>query len=695
MEKFRLKEIKKDEKVAKPRSFEGEGVNNEAFDFVEKNRDFFEHYSKGKIKIEPSHAGLNTFAFNLENNTIYVNPMFYKEAGFSDEKTIFATLHEVEHFSEKIQVLKEKNGEKSFKNYLEKNKKSKAFRLMDNCIADIRENRSVISRTNEGMKEIEDKMYRENLFKEIDFTSQPRHIQICEALLREARVKNEKCIVGNDVRQKIVEIEKVKGLMDIMTNPETPMSLRWKLQDKYIWPKLQELLEKDIEDRKNEKEENKGQENSEGEELSGEGGQGEKGEENKKDSQDSKEENNGGEKDDQKSEEQDREDKKEGNESKEGKDEGEETKNGDAKKQTEKKGKGGDREEEKDPNKIFEKEYDEAEKKFPEAISIEDIEKAFEEWKKNKENCKENKDKADEDYAEKIGVTKESLQNYRKVAERVRNMVNENTGVEVLEEMKNLFFRIISKRAQKSFVPKYPTEEGDYLVDPSQLVAEVRSGNLEPRVWEDIELKEKKGDKFGEIEITLVCDRSGSMNGEKAEEQRKSAVLLMETLKEFAEMTEEEKMNMDKPLEVKSEIYSFASDSGDRKPIKIMSKDLGEAERIDVLNKLYDINGSTTDFFCLESIEDKLDPEVEKKIEEGMLKKIIIVMTDGESDDPSRVQSILKVLRNKGVVVVGLGITNSGGAVMSTYSPNALVVENVKNLPLVLSELLKEHLKDI
>lgn len=636
MEKYSIIEEKKDARVEKPRFFENKDVNNEAFDFVEKNRDFFEHYSKGNIKVEPSPDNLNTFAFNLKDNTIYVNPMFYKEAGFSDEKTIFATLHEVEHFSEKIQVLKEKNGEKSFKNYLEKNKKSKAFALMDNCIADIRENRSVISRTNEGMKEIEDKMYKENLFKDIDFTSQPRHIQLCEALLREARVKDEKCTIAEEVRQKIEAIEKVDGLMDIMTNPETPMSLRWKLQDKYIWPKLQDLLEKDIEDKKNKKEENKDQENS------GNGGQDEEGEQGEEE---------------------------EGNENEE--------------------------EEEKDPNKIFEKEYNEAQKKFPESVPIEDIEKAFEEWKKDKENSKESKDKADEDYAEKIGVTKESLQNYRKVAEHVRNIVNENTGVEVLEEMKNLFSRIISKRTKKVFAPKYPTEEGDYLVDPSQLVAEVKSGNLEPRVWEDIELKEKKGDRFGEVEITLVCDRSGSMEGEKAEEQRKSTILVMETLKEFAEMTEEDKMNMDKPLEIKSEIYSFACESDDKKPIKIMSKDLGEAERINVLDKLYNITGSTTDFSCLESIEDKLDTEIEKKIEEGELKKIVIVMTDGESDDPSRVQSILKVLRGKGVVVIGLGITNSGGAVMSTYSPNALVVENVKNLPFVLTELLKEHLKDI
>ena len=342
MDKFKIMEVKKEENNTKSKFFDGVGLDNEAFDFVDKNRDFFDHYSKGNIKIEPSPAGLNTFAFNLENNTIYINPMFYKEIGFSDEKTIFATLHEIEHFSEKIQVLKEKNGEKHFKNYLEKNKKSKAFGLMDNCIADIRENRAVVSRTNEGMKEIEDKMYKETLFKEKDFTSLPRHIQFCQTILREARLKDEKCDVGEDGRKKIEEIEKVDGLMDIMTNPETPMSLRWKLQEKYVWPKLQDLLEKDIEDKKNEEEksdedsENSGGEGQGEEREQREDNEDEKKEESKTDNNDGKENKN-----------------KEPGEQGDEKGKKEKSKNSDDKKQTDKSGKGGGQKQNNDPNKIF------------------------------------------------------------------------------------------------------------------------------------------------------------------------------------------------------------------------------------------------------------------------------------------------------------------------------------------------------
>lgn len=648
MERLDIIEVKKEEKpVAESTEIsvhESEIEHAEAVALVEKHRDFFEYYAKGRIKIKPAPKGVPTFAFNLEENTIYLNSMFYKKLGLSEEKTVFATLHEIEHFMEKLQILSEAKGEKNFDQYLNRLKKSKAFSLMDNCVADIRENRAVISKTNKGMSELEEKIYQEDLFKETDFTSQPQHIQFCQALLREARIPGEKCEVAPDVRTALEEVAKVKNLMDIMTNPETPMSIRLKLQDKYIWPKVEALLEKDMEDKKNPKPSSD----------SGRAGQKEGGEGKEQTTPNSS--------------------RAPGEEREEGM------------------GKG---EEEADPNKVFATEYAEIEKKFPEAVPTEEIEKAFKEWKEAQKG-KDSKDKADEDYVKKIGVEKKDLQDYRKIVENLEKIVNPETDVGIIEELKNLFSRIISKRLKIAQAPKYPVDEGDELVDPAQLVADVKSGNLQPKVWEDTEIREKKGDRFGEVEITLVCDRSGSMAGQKAEEQRKSAVLVMEVLEEFARLCKAEKINIDKPLEIKSEIYSFAGDEAeDKKPMKEMSAELGEATRIKVLKKLYDVPGSTTDFNCLKAIDANLDDKTKQKIKMGELKKIVIVFTDGDSDDPAEVQVMLKSLRDSGVMVIGVGITVQGKSVLSTYAPKALVVEEVSKLPVVLGELLKEHLKDL
>ncbi|MFA6227270.1 MAG: VWA domain-containing protein [Candidatus Paceibacterota bacterium] len=684
MERISIIEAKRAEDPEIPKESAEMAEHAEAVAFVEKHRDFFEHYAKGKVNIEPAPQGLLTFAFDLEKNTIYVNSMFYKKQGFSDEKTLFAICHEIEHFSEKKAMLLEEGGEKKFEKYLKRIKSSKAFSLIDNCNGDIRENRSVVQRTNEGMKDLEVKTYKEYLFAETDFTSQPRHIQFSHALLREARVSGEQCKVSGDVRVALDEVAKVKGLMDIMTNPETPMSVRLRLQDKYIMPKIEALLEKDIEDKKKQKEEEKkgegqkGQSGEEGDKKEGEQGKGEQSEESEK-KDDGKDEK--GKKDDRGKTEKGQKDKRgdEKGENEKGKDglppwPGRRSARNDREK--------GEKEpEETDPNKIFADEYAEAEKKFPEAVPMEEIEKAFKEWKEVQKG-KDTADKADEDYAKKIGVEKKDLQNYRKVVESLQKAVNPETNVGVLEELKNLFQRIISKRLKKALAPKYPVAEGDELVDPAQLVADVKSGNLEPRVWEDTEIRERKGDRFGEVEITLVCDRSGSMQeGQKAVEQQKSAVLVMEVLKEFAELCESEKINIDKPLEVKSEIYGFGAGE-DNKPMKKMSVELGEAERIEVLKKLYDLPGTTTDFNCLEAIDTNLDDKTKIKIKIGELKKIVIVFTDGGSDNPAKVQGVLKSLRDSGVVAIGVGITKAGQPVLSTYAPNALVVEDATKLPI-------------
>jgi hypothetical protein len=643
-------------RTSKEESPEEASEHAEAVALVEKHRDFFEHYAKGRIKIEPAPKGLNTFAFNLEKNTIYVNSMFYKKLGLSEEKTIFATLHKIEHFLEKLQVLGEDGGERTFKKYLGRIKESKAFGLLDNCVADIRENKTVVRKTSAGMGDLEVQTYKEDLFAERDFTSQPKHIQFAQALLRESRITDEKCIVAREVRQVLDEVESVKGLMETMTDPELPMSTRLKLQDKFLVPKMEALLEQDLEDKKKEKEEKekqkKEQEKQEGEGEPNEGESGEEGEEKEPTAP-----------------------------SPSSADEGE---------------RGEERGEETDPNKVFADDYQKVEEKFPEAVPMEEIEKAFKDWQEAQKG-KSSKEKADEEYAEKLGVEKKDLQKYREIAEKVEQMTNPETSVSVIEELRNLFRRIIAKRLKPALAPKYPVEEGDELVDPAQLIADVKSGNLQPKVWEDTEIKEKRGEHYGEVEISLICDRSSSMNdsgGQKAEEQRKSAVLVMEVLKEFAELSEAEKINISKPLLVRSEIYGFGAGE-DKKPMKEMSAELGEAERIKVLKDLFNLPGSTTDFNCLEAIGEKLDQKTKDKIKIGELKKIVIVFTDGGSDNALEVQVQLKNLRDNGIIVVGVGITSSGAPTLTTYAPNALVVEDVSKVSAVLGELLKEHLKDL
>ncbi|MEK7086914.1 MAG: VWA domain-containing protein, partial [Patescibacteria group bacterium] len=86
---------------------------------------------------------------------------------------------------------------------------------------------------------------------------------------------------------------------------------------------------------------------------------------------------------------------------------------------------------------------------------------------------------------------------------------------------------------------------------------------------------------------------------------------------------------------------------------------------------------------------------LKRKILEGEVKKIVIVFTDGVSDNSQRVKNILEKLRKGGIVALGVGVTESGAAALDTYAPDARLAETAEKLPLVLGDLLKKHLVDI
>lgn len=600
-------------------------------DYFDAHRDFFEAYARGSVKVEPAPARLDTFAFDLKKDTIYVNDMFYRtERGFSDEKTAFAVCHEVEHFLEKKAMVKEKGGDEKFARYLERISSSRAYGLLDNCIADIRENRAVVEKTSKDFRDIEGKMYRDDLFPKADFSEDPLHIQFAQAILRERRLPDEKCVVAGEVREKIDALDGIANenktkLLDAMTDPRVAMSLRLKLLDEYVVPMMEELKQKDLENEKRRRGEEKGKGDSE----KGEG-------------------------------------------------EGEEGKS-------------------LDPNEVFKDAYKKAEKGILGSVPREAEEKAFKEWKE--EEKKQSVEAREEEYAKSLGVSKKALNEYRAINKTLQDVVNPETNQSVVEELHELFARIIAKRKKKWVIPKYPLEEGDTLDDPVGAYTEGVRGNFRPKVWEEHEIKEYRGNRCGEVEISFVCDGSGSMNdgiGVKRKEQQKAMVLAMEALKDFNDMVDEERSALVDPVDIQTEVYKFEGKESDRTPIKVLGKALIERDRITVCGELSQTSGSTTeDFTPLETIDSSISPEAGAKMREGELKKIVIVMTDGESSDKRRVGRTLESLREKGVVVVGVGITSGGSAVLETYAPRALVAENATDMPRVLGGLLEEHLRDV
>ncbi len=607
--------------------------------FFESHQDIYEQYAGHSITVAPAPEGLDTFAFDLNSNVIYLNDTFYENLGYPEKGTSFAVFHEIEHFREKIALLKERDGIAVFNRFLlsmdpRVSPHAQAYALMDNCISDIRQNAAVVQRTHTGFTDVEKNLYSDIQFPDVDFTNQPLHIQLPYALLNEYRT-GRICVVDERVRKIIDELKsipstdgKTRDCIAVMTNPDpnvAPMSVRLRLQDKYIWPKVLELLEDDVESDKRKKQSNKKTEDK-------------------------------------------------------SKQQGKSEEESDSESET--------------PNDRFKKSYEEAKKRVPNGVSVEQQEQAAKKWEEENGDPEKMKDAT---LAEKLGFKTEDVTAYKEIV-RSFHEKNRETDESIVDQLEDIIKRIISSRLKERATPRYPMDEGDELIDPAGWVTETRQGNSEPQVWEDSEILLKKDVKFGEVEITLVCDRSKSMSeqgGLKQKEQQKTLVLFMEALKRFNDLLEDDQAVLEKPLVLKSEIYTFQGDEQDVVPIKKMGKNLSEQERISCFVQVHTTPGSTTDFRTLEAIVQGIQDETLEKIKEGELRKIVIILTDGESANPDRVQEMAKLLRNNGVILVGIGITQSGATTLTTYAPKAVIAEKAENLPFILKDTLQDVLSGV
>jgi hypothetical protein len=463
-------------------------------------------------------------------------------------------------------------------------------------------------------------------------------------------------------------------LLDVLSHPDTPMSVRLRLQESIIEPLYERFYEEDVAEKRDQEKQS---------DASGENGQGQQGEES--------------ESGEEKSEAQD-ESSAEG--------ESHDASPADPKGKNEEQSQGyseqggSDRGEVSDQNgeDYFREEYDDFERRMKHAVSDEALEEAVAEEVARQKQEEEKRQNSDEEllraYAEAQGVDIGDLKRYQRHREQLESLTHPETGEGIIEELRAIFRRIITKRKRRVIAPQYPVDEGDILAYPSEAVVRTRSGETEIDVWETTEWREKEDKLVGDFDVTLIGDISGSMDqAGKASQQRLAITLLLEALTEFADDLEVEEATLKESLSVRTECLVFATD---KEKVKTLSTTLTEKERIGVYKRLESCDGSSTkDFLALESVLGNLTDEEREKMERGKLKKIVLVMTDGQSDDATRVQRTLVQMREQGVVVVGIGITSAGQSVMTTYAPEAEVVAEPSDLPRVLANLLEEHLKNL
>ena len=662
-ESFPTNRIK--ESSVKPPKQEGEVDPSRVEEFFDKESEILGAYGlKGDVTLE---RGSNGWAFDFQNRKLIYDPSFFAERGYNMQETLFATTHELmAHCGELIRdpelILKEA------KRYSRK----EHLHLLYNIFEDVLGNRRIVGEL-PFLEETRTKLYEEKLFPQTDYQQNASHVQFAYGFIREMMVSGKPVELGPEARQALQKLrafgEDQIDILDLVTTPAIEPKDRFQIMRNIVEPIYLELYQKDLEEEKK-----KGGKKDSGQ--SGDGNPTNQPPQEGKSGQPDKKQGSG-------------KDKKKWWQSGKGKDKGQPKPGNEPGKPTEGKG---DESGEKEAKKKFQKEYQPYKDSHPEPLKPEDEE----EFKKTLESLAAKRggtpslDRAIiEQWAKEHGVDAEDVLGYRKEYGEIATLV---------AELREVFKQIVSKRLKERWKmsPQLETE-GEVLDEETLAESYVEStAGGKPHAFREISRTKKEQKGYGSLDMTLVNDLSSSMNeGSKMPMDRKSAVLFLEALADFQKEIRdaEYESGVSLGLEVRTETRAFG-DFGDVE-LKPLSPDLSEKDRIAIWKRLHKGTGGTPDYLSLEAIEKSLTPEYEEELKSKRKRKVIVVLSDGESQDAARVQRSCEKLRQRGIIVLGFGMTASGQAVKETYKPDAEVIEDIRTLPKAMQKVILKYTQDL
>ena len=338
------------------------------------------------------------------------------------------------------------------------------------------------------------------------------------------------------------------------------------------------------------------------------------------------------------------------------------------------------------PEESFADDYEDYENRHPEPMDEEEVEKKI---KETKEQQSESARQA-AGYETEHGVSKKDLADYYDEYRQVEGS---------LEQLRNVFRRIVEQRKIPIRRLAALKEEG-VMIDPglvTQTYLDVKAGVDNPKTMKDFEGRFIEENIPGKFSLRLVADQSGSMAGEKSIHQRRSAILVMEALKEFSDILDDERAGLSIDLDVQTELRSFGVKEGTRL-YKPLSRELPERQRVEFFKGLLETSGGTNDYDALAEIEKDVrgdlarDETYAAELKSGKRREIVIVLSDGDSGNVAEVKNRCQNLRELGVKVVGLGMGSGSQSIESTYTPEGRICYDISDLPKTLQDLLAEYL---
>lgn len=331
---------------------------------------------------------------------------------------------------------------------------------------------------------------------------------------------------------------------------------------------------------------------------------------------------------------------------------------------------------------------DEFEDAIPDPLDLDEVADQIKHIKEQRDQNKKN------EFEQVMGVSLEDFEAYRRDLKLVEPHI---------EALSAVWDGIIQRRISYRRKLDKPLKEGP-LLDPRKTaigLAEMQAGHLDPTMMLGYRKHEQKKQQPNRIEITLVCDGSGSMkDGSKDVMQRRMAVLTAESLEKFQQrLNTENAEGRGIDLQLKSEVRIFADQD---KVIKPLSPSLTHPERVRMHKELASVpGGSNNEPDTFEKMfAQQMKPPTLSALHKGDLKKLIVFYTDGQTDVVSIQGWIKRFMKTAGkdgqknLVVAGLGF-GDGQQAVETYAPNGKFASELKDVPLKYKEIIEQFMADV
>ena len=281
---------------------------------------------------------------------------------------------------------------------------------------------------------------------------------------------------------------------------------------------------------------------------------------------------------------------------------------------------------------------------------------------------------ADRRYREQTGHSLSEKHQYDAEVQRLHKQIN---------EMRQVFQSVLNEVATtRRSLSRRSHQNGDIL-DPNRLaqtVADIKSG-VAPEAFQRYETIRGRTELSCKTDYFFVFDCSDSMAGKSAQSAASCAVIMLEGLasmeRDIRKLEKEQNIDLS-DLSVRTALYTFGSSSVCHKPL---GSSLNDKQRLDTYAAVSAADaGGTADYLTLQEIAG-LRRDHDRQ-------RIIIVVTDGESNDRNAAYAAINQLRrDQNTVIYGVSIGST--AAEQLYAPNARFINDPKDLPNILQSFIE------